>query len=361
MAEKTAGTIVDIPACLKGKITPRDVIAASGAFMWKTDASYITSQLVGETGYFFKVVSLNYSLEVGSNKRLHGFYKNQPVYNQFFYIARNDQWLEQVIFGPFKLLAVGDVYLFAMWEPSQLSLLFLDKFDQREIAESSDGTEIDKKRRILKTPPTIPPYSLVDWARKEAIAPVITYDSLFHFYEEVVSSLQSIPDKVRTIGMYNSFWDITYKGSKIVSRQPKRETDVLPTIHGLLFDIAIAKNFQISPEHQIAGGRLDFLLSGSLKTGETANVCVEFKHAHSPHLVDGLVKQLPAYMKAKGGDFGVYCVLYFKGPHFSKPHEYDDAGQLILSLIDRVSLAGLSGVVRILTFDFSHPRPPSEI
>jgi hypothetical protein len=30
--------------------------------------------------------------------------------------------------------------------------------------------------------------------------------------------------------MYNAFWDITYEGSRIVSRKPKREPDVLSII-----------------------------------------------------------------------------------------------------------------------------------
>jgi len=128
----------------------------------------------------------------------------------------------------------------------------------------------------------------------------------------------------------------------------------------LLFDIAIAKNFQIIPEYHIAGWSLDFLITGILKTGEHANICVEFKHAHNPKLVDGLIKQLPAYMKSKGCDFGVYCVLYFKGKYFDEPRGYDDPDKLKLYLNNQAVSAGITNI-RVLIIDLSHPKPPSQL
>ena len=141
---------------------------------------------------------------------------------------------------------------------------YLDESYDEVISTLADSAEeeveIRKRTKVLKTSVTFPPYSLIDWARKESIAPVTTYRSVEDFKEVVASSLQSIKDKVLTIGC-NPFWDISYEGLKVVSKQPKRETDIHPTIHALLFDIALAKNLQISPEYPIAGGRLDFLVS----------------------------------------------------------------------------------------------------
>jgi len=332
--------IIDITPQIRGYVTPRDLIEANGTLEFWIDSS----QFGEKTGYLFKVVSPDYYLEAGFTETK-------------FYIARNDQRLEMSI-EPYEQAGYANCY--AIWQPTELSLLILDKSYNKAVSSGADAiNEIEKRKKILRTPPTLPPNSLIAWARRKAIAPTITYNSLPHFYQEVTFALQSIPDKVATVGMYNAFWDITYEGSRIVSRKPKREPDILPTIHGLLFDIATAKNFQVSPEYRIRGGRLDFLISGSLKTGEIANVCVEFKHAHSPDLEDGLLKQLPAYMRAKGCDFGLYYVMFFKGPYFTEPRKYD-LRNIDLFLNGLANSAGLSNI-RILIFDLSHPKPPSQL
>jgi len=330
--------IIDITPQIRGHVTPRDLIEANGTLTF-----WIESSQFGEkAGYLFKVSCPDYYLEAGFTKTS-------------FYIARNNQKLEMPL-EPYK--QSGYVNCYAIWQPTELSLLILDKSYDKAVSSGADAiNEIEKRKKILRTPPTLPPNSLIDWARRKAIAPTITYDSLSHFYQEVAFALQSIPDKIATVGMYNAFWDITYEGSRIVLRKPKREPDILPIIHGLLFDIATAKNFQISPEHQIGGGQLDFLISGCLKTGEIANVCVEFKHAHSPDLEDGLLKQLPAYMRAKGCNFGLYCVMFFKGPYFTEPKKYN-LRNIDLFLSGLASSAGLSNI-RILIFNLSRPKPPS--
>lgn len=166
-------------------------------------------------------------------------------------------------------------------------------------------------------------------------------------------------DKILAIGLRNPFWDITYDGPKITSRRPKRETDIHPTIHGLLYEIGIAKNFLIAPEYSIAGGRLDFLVSGMLNAGGIVDVCIEFKQAHSHDLLDGLLKQLPEYMKAKGCDSGIYCVMYFRGEYFSKPESYD-VDKLMFFLEMERRKAGLH-TIRILVMDFSYQTPPSKL
>ena len=218
--------------------------------------------------------------------------------------------------------------------------------------------EIRRRTKVLKTPVTFPPYSLINWARAESIAPIITYRSIENFNEVVISSLQSIQDKVSTLGLSNPFWDITYDGAKIISKKPKREIDIHPTIHALLFDVALAKNLQISPEYPIAGGQLDFLVSGTLNNGSPVNACIEFKHAHSGDLLHGLLDQLPAYMRAKGCDFGLYCVMYFKGEDFPEPNDFDLNKLEILLDGNRLS-AGYSNI-RIIILNFSHKKTPSQ-
>jgi len=335
--------IIEIAPQLRGHITPRDLIEACGTVAIWLDSS----QFGNATGHLFKVACREYLLEVGFTRAS-------------FYIRRNAQKLELSI-EPYK--KTGYVNCYAIWQPTELALLILDRSYQRAVSSGANAiTEIEKRKKILRTSPVLPPTFLITWARREGIAPVTIYDSYLDFCQSVVSALQSIPDKVATVGMHNIFWDITYEKHRIVSRKPKKERDILPLIHGLLFDIATAKNFQISPEHKTGGGLLDFLISGPLRTGEIANVCVEFKHAHSPDLEDGLLKQLPAYMRAKGCNFGVYCVMFFKGPYFNEPKNLNLRGQNAIDIFlnRKASSAGLSNI-RVLIFDFSHPKPPSQL
>ena len=102
------------------------------------------------------------------------------------------------------------------------------------------------------------------------------------------------------------------------------------------------------------------MISGHLKSGENVNVCVEFKHAHNTDLKDGLLKQLPAYMRVKGCNFGLYCVMWFKDSNFTKPKKYDDITGLDLFLDRLANSAGFSNI-RTLIFDFAHPTPPSQL
>lgn len=334
--------IIDIAPKLRGHVTPRDLIEANGTLTFWINYSQLVAD---KEGYLFRVATDNYYLEVGFAKSA-------------FYIARNGLKLEAPISTDRPNLYVN---CYAMWQPTKLSLLMIDKSYDEAVSSGADAiAEIENRTKEVKTPPTLPPNSLITWARKEAIAPTVTYDSLPHFYQEVTFALQSIPDKAKTAYIYNAFWDITYKGTfEIAPRRPKSEPNIVPTIHGLLFDVATAKNFQISPQYPIGGGKLDFLFSSYLKTGDIANVCVEFKHAHSRKLESGLLKQLPAYMKTKGCDFGIYCVMFFKGKYFEKPEKYD-LEALDLYLKNLAGSAGLSNI-RILVLDFSYPQPPSKL
>jgi hypothetical protein len=111
-----------------------------------------------------------------------------------------------------------------------------------------------------------------------------------------------------------------------------------------------AKNLEITPEFPIAGGRLDFLISGVLSTGKIISACVEFKHAHSNDLLRGLLKQLPAYTQAKGSDYGIYGVLFFKGPYFPEPSGYDKHS--LEFFLRGEQLAAGYGNIRELILDF---------
>ncbi len=343
IGKKVVGdVIIDIAPRLRGHVTPRDLIEASGTLVFWTNYSQLGAS---KQGYLFRLTADNYYLEVGFTETS-------------FYIARNESKLE----APIPTDRPNEyVNCYAMWQPTKLSVSMLDKSYDEAVSSGADAvTEIENRTKEIKTPPLLPPNSLITWARKQAIVPTIVYDSLSHFYQEVVSALQSIPDKAKTANIYNAFWNITYRGLfEIAPRKPKREPDIVALVHGLLFDVATAKHFEVSPQYPLGGGELDFLISGHLKTGETANVCVEFKHAHSNRLRHGLLKQLPEYMQTKGSDFGIYCIMFFKGKYFDKPKKYDVEG-LDFYLKNLASSAGLSNI-RILVFDLSYPKPPSQL
>jgi hypothetical protein len=333
---------VGITPQLRGFVTPRDIIEAEGTFSFSSNYSEISGC---KGGILFKLVSGLYYIEVGFAGNL-------------FYIARNHDKLEYPIQPVFK--PIGRFNAFVMWSPTELKLCILDESYDEVVSALADSPEeeIIRRTKVLKTPVTFPPYSLINWARAESIAPITTYRSIEDFNEVVVSSLQSIQDKVSTIGLSNPFWDITYEGAKIISKKPKREIDIHPTIHALLFDIALAKNLQITPEYPIAGGQLDFLVSGTLKNGSTVNACIEFKHAHSKDLLHGLLNQLPAYMQAKGCDLGLYCVMYFKGEDFPEP-KHLDLNELEILLPGKILSAGHSNIRNII-LNFSHEKTPSQ-
>lgn len=167
------------------------------------------------------------------------------------------------------------------------------------------------REQEIKTPICFPPNSLKDWARRESLIPTVFYETAFDFFETVFAQFQQLNEKIKDTNAINGFWNIQYNGSKIVSRKPKRETDIHPQIRLLLYDIEILKNIQIIPEYPIGSGQLDFLITGSTSDGKTISVCVEFKLAHSSDIAHGIQMQLPEYMNRRGTDFGIYGVLDF--------------------------------------------------
>jgi len=335
---------IEIAPLLRGHVTPSDIIAASGTIVFTTAFSEIGGN---KAGFLFRLLSKEYTIEIGFS-------------NNSFYIQRNTKRLELPIIPILK--PSGIIRCYAIWSPQELSLIILDETYGEFISSTPDKNEhiaeIERRKVKLITPITLPPNSLLEWARKESIAPLKIYDNKEHFFEVVTSSILAIQDMIMTIGLYPPFWDFTYDGLKIISRKPKHEPDIHSTIHGLLYNIAQAKNFQIYPEHPIAGGNLDFLVTGTLKMGENISVCIEFKPAHSKAIGKGLIKQLPAYMRAKGCVYGLYCVLYFKGPYFSLPSM--SKMDMDISLHQKLIESGLQNI-RIITLDLSQQTPPSRL
>lgn len=168
----------------------------------------------------------------------------------------------------------------------------------------------------VNTIPTMPPIALVKWARKENLLPIEKYKTEEDFRSKIHSCIISIQDKISKSGGYSQFWNLEYDGAKIKSRNPKRETEIHPTIHCLLADQALLSSFEVISEYKTGVGNLDFLVIGRLENGQNTSICIEFKNAHSQDLLKGITHQLPAYMRNCEVKYGVYCVLDYKGEWF---------------------------------------------
>ena len=135
--------IIDIAPQIRGRVISRNLIEANGTITFWINSS----QLIKKIGYLFKVASPDYHLEVGFTETS-------------FYITRNDQRLEMPI-EPYR--EAGDINCYAIWQQTELSLLILDKSYGEAISSGADNTdEMKKRKKILRTPSTIPPKSLID-------------------------------------------------------------------------------------------------------------------------------------------------------------------------------------------------------
>lgn len=343
--EKSDSISIQIEPIAKG-VTPFDVIQSIAT----VELPYsVIRQILAESklpvldGPLFKVESPQYKLQLGFTQNV-------------LYLSRNNEQVEAPVNSS------DFVQCYVTWQPTELRLTVLDRSFGVAIDSGADpDEEIEKRTRTVTTPATLPPNSLVEWARSQLLVPTQTYKTIEYFFQEVVFALQSIQDKVDKINnLYRAFWNFKYgPHGKIVERLPKQEIDIHPTFRGLLSDIAIEKNFKISPDYEIGGGALDFLITGIIDPGYIGSVCVEFKNAHNSSLKDGLLKQLPAYMQAEGCDLGVFCVLWFKGIDFAEP-SYSNEVDLKLMLEREADAAGLTGI-RVMIFNLSRPEAPSRL
>ncbi|OGS96067.1 MAG: hypothetical protein A3H31_01180 [Gallionellales bacterium RIFCSPLOWO2_02_FULL_57_47] len=238
------------------------------------------------------------------------------------------------------------------WEPKILSLSIDDR----------DGFREDS----CKTSPTFPPPAFREWVRRQALIPNVIYESDEILYEAVLDQLQHLRDKIYDINAINGFWNIEYNGNTILSKKPKHEVDIHPQIHLLLLDLEPQKGLQVTPEHLIGSGRLDFLISGRTSANRIVKVCVEFKFAHATDLVHGIKIQLPEYMERKTTAYGIYCVLDFGSDYPAIKSKFDIPmfNNEELSLYDYLSLANVGTSQRYLNsliIDVSKRAVPSKL
>jgi len=240
------------------------------------------------------------------------------------------------------------LFITLTWDHSKIAI-YLFSGDEQKSAE-------------VPTRPFIPPVSLIREAKKMQLLPVYEYYTEEHLRSKVYAILVSIQGKIDEYGAINPFWDITYDGSKIVTRLPKKEPDIHPTIHGILSDQALMSSIEIIPENKTGVGDLDFAFAEYVKGEGIKSICIEFKHAHSQDVFNGLIHQLPLYMQNKKAKYGAYCVMYFKGEWFDLPNEYD-SNTLDLAFVDKVMESDkpeILDIIRIFIYDFSKKASASK-
>ncbi len=276
-------------------------------------------------------------------------------WHSHFYFNRNSESLTKNIEIPSYS---RNAFITFNWSINELKIGIFGA-DYKIAVDGGANLEEETYKRIdtLVTEPTHPPNKFVSWLKKHKLVEQLRYKTNEDFYDVVASSLRSIQDYVSAHQAINAFWNIIYEDRKIKMRMPKNETDVQPTIKHLLDDVCTMKNMEIHSEAEIGGGNLDFLIEGVKEDGSKIQVCVEFKNAHHSRLEHGLTDQLPAYMRAKGSDFGLYCVMYYRGEWFDQPDE--SLHKLDIRLKSLAIEHGYRNV-NVITYDFSKHRTPSQ-
>jgi hypothetical protein len=161
----------------------------------------------------------------------------------------------------------------------------------------------------VKVPIQPVPAKLMRWAKAKDILPRSEpFTSRSQVLREVKAILERLASKFEEAGgIWQVFWEKNDDGDLV----PKDEPKLTEILHVLLADLEITKNLQIEPERKSGEGRIDFLFIGRLASGELAEVCVEFKKAHSVDLMHGFTVQLPTYMRHRNTEFGIYAILDF--------------------------------------------------
>jgi hypothetical protein len=138
---------------------------------------------------------------------------------------------------------------------------------------------------------------------------------------------------------------------------PKSEKQIQPIIKSHLQPIVEIKGIQISREIVSANGSLDYHCSYNIDNNLN-KVCIELKLAHNEQLLNGISKQLPAYMEDEGTRDGLFIVLWFKNENFDKPSKYQNKEQLLIELQNSIPK---NLRIDVIIIDCSQPIVPSKL
>jgi len=286
------------------------------------------SEILSTEGTFYIVIKANGS-EIGFfGIRNDDFEFSFGIFSNCLVFKRHDREFKldiSEVLNSDRVINDPEIYIFVgiSWSINSINLFCGNK---------GEGGSLSKE---YKTSPVIPPVSLLKWARQECLINTKEYINEEHFRRTIHTTIENIQIKINQHASYNSFWNLEYEGNKIISRTPKKETDIQPLISALISDQSIISSFEIIPEYTTGVGNVDMLFIGKLQNKKSVYIALEVKNAHSNDLDKGLQSQLPKYMVNKECNYGVYLVLNYFGKYLEMPNKYD--GNL-LSYLDKVKL-----------------------
>lgn len=144
-----------------------------------------------------------------------------------------------------------------------------------------------------------------------------------HFLDFSILLLEkTVKKSIELGGLYSLFWD---------DKVPKGEVDAQKLIYSIIRFIAEMKGVSISRETVSSNGSLDFFFQYT-KENKSLRICVELKNAHHDKIENGIVSQLPEYIKDTGNNDGIYLVLWYKDKEFDKPTKYNTIPDLLNEL-----------------------------
>ncbi len=367
MTDQAQEVTIYINPAAKGQFTETDLIGEKGGIYVSGDSSTFDR---AESETFFKVLTKNYCLEAGFEERAVYLKRNndlvdlhiEPRYveepslsNGSWHFSKDPLQMKiTLVWTPKKLTieCLQTIYFIDCSSPADLERRVL-----RRLPVTASNPLGFKSARIFnasKNTRTIrPPVRLLEWVRDNNIQPS-SYDTPEDVYQTVVSLFLSVLDIVRTASSYAAFWDENKDRIK-----PKTEPKISRAIHSYLIQPARIKRLDVVPQHNEAG-IVDFRISGNLVSGKRISTCIECKHAHNKDLINGLTSQLPTYMSQRECEYGIYCVLWFKGEHFQEPKQYANSDDLLSYLSYVRNENGLENI-RVQIFDLSYPNPPSKV
>lgn len=213
------------------------------------------------------------------------------------------------------------------WSPHNLRLI------------SNDGGKVVDL--VEETIPCSVPISLKRWARDQNLIKTSIYRTESDFRDAVYQCISDLQSKIEDNGSGQSFWDFMYDGNKIQNKRPKKETMVQPLIKTIIDTELFVRGIDVFRENTTTTGDIDFTVVGSVAGIGVANMCIELKNAHSKYLENGLLNQLPNYMRSQNSQYGVYCVLNYN----VEKGDNSDRAKLIQRLVE-LTLSSNEDLVR---------------
>ena len=124
--------------------------------------------------------------------------------------------------GPNQMSEMGQFRLantiFFRWSPTHMTLDCI-------------ATGVFQEKREADTPFTVPPVSLIRYARRQKYVDSITFKTVENLRHDINEMLLNLGDDLKRTGLINAFWDQRYDGRTKLASTPKREPDIHPTLH----------------------------------------------------------------------------------------------------------------------------------